>query len=46
MENFNQFRIVEIGESSIDLLIAYAPKVSFAPFNELKEVLISNYEYN
>ena len=34
-------RIVELGESSIDLLIvAYAPKMGFAPFNELKEALI------
>ena len=34
-------RIVELGESSIDLLIVvYAPKMGFAPFNELKETLI------
>ena len=34
-------RVVELGESSIDLLIvAYAPKMGFAPFNKLKEDLI------
>jgi MscS family membrane protein len=36
-------RIVELGASSIDVLIvAYAPKMGFAPFNELKEKLIFN----
>ena len=34
-------RVVELGASSIDLMIvAYAPKMGFAPFNELKETLI------
>jgi MscS family membrane protein len=34
-------RVVQLGDSSIDLLIvAYAPKMGFAPFNELKEKLI------
>ena len=34
-------RVVELGGSSIDIMIvAYAPKMGFAPFNELKEALI------
>jgi len=34
-------RVVELGASSIDILIvAYAPKMGFAPFNKLKETLI------
>ena len=43
-ENFDPLvRIVELGASSIDVLIvAYAPKMGFAPFNELKEKLIFN----
>ena len=33
--------MVELGASSIDILIvAYAPKMGFAPFNKLKETLI------
>tara|TARA_B100001564_G_scaffold340253_1_gene333761 strand:- start:669 stop:1343 length:675 start_codon:yes stop_codon:yes gene_type:complete len=36
-------RVVELGASSIDVLIvAYAPKMGFAPFNALKEKLIFN----
>ena len=34
-------RVVQLGDSSIDLLVvAYAPKMGFAAFNELKETLI------
>ena len=36
-------RVIELGASSIDVLIvAYAPNMGFAQFNELKEKLIFN----